>query len=229
VAFIVGVLLAAPVVAFGQTVTAAWDPNPASDGVLNYEICVGTTSGQLQRAHGISARVANDLHIQSGAGRASSRVGSRGSVQAVPAVTRPRSPYRFQGLVRCRTARARSTAAIAPITITATDPDGGTITYTHTGLPFGLTLNSTTGVISGTPSSTGTYNVSIIANDGLASTTGSFVWTVQNPTADTTAPTLTISSHTSGQTVTTANITLAGTATDSGVGGSGSRSSRSMA
>ena len=40
-------------------------------------------------------------------------------------------------------------------------------------------------------------------------------------TADTTGPTLAITSHTNGQSVTTASITLSGTATDSGRGNSG--------
>src|SRR5262245_28642808 len=41
----IGVLLATPVLASGQTLTAVWDPNPATDLVLNYEVCIGTTSG----------------------------------------------------------------------------------------------------------------------------------------------------------------------------------------
>jgi uncharacterized delta-60 repeat protein len=46
-------------------------------------------------------------------------------------------------------------------------------TYTATGLPPGLTINSTTGVISGTPTAVGTYKVAVTANGtgGLASST----------------------------------------------------------
>ncbi|WP_019990668.1 putative Ig domain-containing protein [Rudanella lutea] len=46
------------------------------------------------------------------------------------------------------------------------DPDGGTLTYTAAGLPNGLSINPTTGVISGTPTVSGTFNVTVTANDG---------------------------------------------------------------
>jgi hypothetical protein len=73
--------------------------------------------------------------------------------------------------------------------ITSTDPD---TTFAALGLPMGLSINSTTGVISGTIDSraAGTYNVEI---DGIDTDTNTvqgkvfFTWTVQ----DTTAPTLT--------------------------------------
>ncbi|WP_185155459.1 putative Ig domain-containing protein [Rudanella paleaurantiibacter] len=46
------------------------------------------------------------------------------------------------------------------------DPDGGTLTYAAAGLPAGLSINPTTGVISGTPTTSGTFNVTVTANDG---------------------------------------------------------------
>ena len=58
---------------------------------------------------------------------------------------------------------------------------GGTPPYTWsaTGLPTGLSINSSTGLISGTPSATGTFNVTATARD-TASHTGStsFTWTI---------------------------------------------------
>jgi hypothetical protein len=52
-------------------------------------------------------------------------------------------------------------------TVSATDPDGDTVTYAETGgtvlTTAGLTLNSSTGAISGTPSSTGTKTFTIRA------------------------------------------------------------------
>jgi len=47
-----------------------------------------------------------------------------------------------------------------------------TVTYGATGLPSGLTINSSTGLISGTPTTTGTYNVTLTAtNSGGVATT----------------------------------------------------------
>ena len=38
------ILISSPVVAYGQTVTAMWDPSPPSDQVTSYQACIGTTS-----------------------------------------------------------------------------------------------------------------------------------------------------------------------------------------
>ncbi len=68
-----------------------------------------------------------------------------------------------------------------------TDPDSGdTLTFTATGLPPGLSIDGTTGVISGTidPSAsvTGPYAVTVTATDGSDATTQqTFTWTVNNP------------------------------------------------
>src|SRR5262245_33258024 len=43
-ALLVAVLVATPILSYGQSVTAMWDPNPVTDLVLNYNVCVGTTS-----------------------------------------------------------------------------------------------------------------------------------------------------------------------------------------
>src|SRR6185312_15325416 len=64
----------------------------------------------------------------------------------------------------------------------ATDPDGDTLTYSATGLPGGMAINSATGLISGTLSATssGTYNTVITVSDGSLTATDSFTWTVTN-------------------------------------------------
>jgi hypothetical protein len=58
---------------------------------------------------------------------------------------------------------------------------GQTLTYSATGLPNGLSINSSSGLISGTPSTAGTFNVTVTAKDTTnASGSTSFTWTV-NP------------------------------------------------
>ena len=49
--------------------------------------------------------------------------------------------------------------AMSSVTVSASDPDGETLTYSITSgaLPTGVSLNSSTGVISGTPNANGTY------------------------------------------------------------------------
>ncbi|MFD9795863.1 putative Ig domain-containing protein [Streptomyces sp. NPDC059070] len=67
--------------------------------------------------------------------------------------------------------------------IRATDSDSGqSLTYSATGLPAGLSINSSTGLISGTPTAAGTSNVTVTARDTTAATgSTSFSWTVTQP------------------------------------------------
>ncbi len=65
-------------------------------------------------------------------------------------------------------------------------PDGDTMTYSAIGLPAGLSINSATGVISGTidpsASQSGPYTVVVTGTDSAgAAVSESFTWTVNNP------------------------------------------------
>lgn len=63
--------------------------------------------------------------------------------------------------------------------LTAADPDGDGIRYQATGLPPGLTLDSLSGVVAGTPTVIGSYSVTVQASDGRGGVTGhSFTWTI---------------------------------------------------
>jgi putative Ig domain-containing protein len=64
--------------------------------------------------------------------------------------------------------------------IHATDSASGqTLTYSATGLPAGLSINSSTGLISGTPTTAATSSVTVTAKDTTnASGSASFTWTV---------------------------------------------------
>jgi subtilase family serine protease len=64
--------------------------------------------------------------------------------------------------------------------IKATDSASGqTLTYSATGLPAGLSISSSTGLISGTPTTAGSNSVTVTAKDTTgASGSASFTWTI---------------------------------------------------
>jgi putative Ig domain-containing protein len=81
-----------------------------------------------------------------------------------------------------RTVEAGSTLAF---TVSATDPDGDSVTYSVTGLPSGATFNTSTGAFSWTPASPqiGFYNLTFGASDGIGGTASEAITiTVTGPT-----------------------------------------------
>jgi subtilase family serine protease len=63
---------------------------------------------------------------------------------------------------------------------------GQTLTYSATGLPAGLSINSSTGLISGTPTTSGSYSVTVTVKDTTGATgSASFTWTVNSATGNT--------------------------------------------
>jgi YD repeat-containing protein len=81
---------------------------------------------------------------------------------------------------------AQAAGRNAPFSLTLasffSDVNGHALTYAATGLPAGLTLNTATGLISGTlTAALGSYTVSVSASDGRGGSIGtSFTLTVQN-------------------------------------------------
>ena len=74
--------------------------------------------------------------------------------------------------------------------ITSSDPDGEALSFSATGLPAGISIEPTSGVIAGTLgyATAGTYNVVVTVSDGSLIATAPFVWTVTDTNA---APTIT--------------------------------------
>ncbi|MFA6193158.1 MAG: putative Ig domain-containing protein [Sulfurimonas sp.] len=91
------------------------------------------------------------------------------------------TPPTFTGTIPSQTATISSAFTFNASTY-FTQTNGDAITYSNSGtLPAGVTLNSTTGVLSGTPTTIGTYsNIIITATDNDGSTnSNSFTFTVQ--------------------------------------------------
>ena len=70
----------------------------------------------------------------------------------------------------------------ASVALAASDPDGNPLTFSATGLPPGMVINTASGLISGTPTftSAGTYSINATVSDGSLSESRTFSWTVIN-------------------------------------------------
>ncbi len=80
-------------------------------------------------------------------------------------------------------------SAIDPIVINANDNSGETVRNDVYGLPDGVTYNSETNTISGTPTKAGTYEVTVISSDKVYNETETtFTITVEDTTAPTVDP-----------------------------------------
>jgi Putative Ig domain len=63
--------------------------------------------------------------------------------------------------------------------ISASDSGGATLTYSAQGLPPGLSINPSSGLITGTPSAPGTFSVTVTATDSTgASGSATFTWSI---------------------------------------------------
>src|SRR5262245_9498341 len=111
-------------------------------------------------------------------------------------------------------AQSSATGQTVNLQLVGADPDGLAVTYSATGLPPGLSVGTSTGFISGTPTTAGNDSVTATVSDGVLTASQTFSWNVT--AGDTTAPTITITSPTSSATLATSSATLnlGGTAAD---------------
>lgn len=98
--------------------------------------------------------------------------------------------------------------------LAGSDESGDRLTYGASGLPPGLELDASTGLIAGMPTTAGAYDVTAFVSDGSLSASQSFTWTVL--ARDYLPPAVTITSPTASPTFSTTDrsVVLGGTAVD---------------
>jgi len=154
--------------ASGQTLTYSATGLPAG---LSISSSTGLISGTPTTAGSYSVTVtATDGTGASGSATFTWSIGSSGTTNTVT-VTNPGSQSGTVGMA-------------ASLQIHATDSASGqTLTYSATGLPAGLSISSSTGLISGTPTTAASNTVTVTVTDGTgASGTAAFTWTIGTAT-----------------------------------------------
>lgn len=201
--------------ASADTISLTWDPNSEPE-VIGYKVHVGSQPGTYTQ------------HIDVGPATTFSFTSAVAGQQYCFAVTAyisgllegPRSNEicGYSNWPPSLTSPGNQSATVGQadsLQLVGSDPKGDVLTYSATGLPPGLTVMASTGYISGTPTTEGTYSVTATASDGVLTASRTFTWTVS--AADATAPVVTITGPTSAATYATAamTLTLSGTASDS--------------
>jgi uncharacterized delta-60 repeat protein len=128
---------------------------------------VSPTTWQLTGVHPIGA---SSFQIRATGILPSSRYSSSGIYQLIRQVYVPAIPL-------INSASQASGSPGTPFTFTVTGSQLPTY-FSATGLPPGLTLNSSSGLISGTPTLPGTYNVAVTAGNASGASTSNLVITI---------------------------------------------------
>ncbi len=79
--------------------------------------------------------------------------------------------------------RKQVVGATVSLALVASDPNGDALTYSATGLPLGLSMDASTGHVTGSPTSLGSHDVVVSVSDGANARNASFVWTVEPQSA----------------------------------------------
>ena len=205
--------------AAAQQINLAWDP---SGGTVGYRVHVGQQSGSYSQHFDVGS-VTSFTYSNATAGQRfcfavsayllSSSVEGPNSAEvcgysdAPPTLQNP-GP------------RTSVVGQPTSLQLVGSDPQSQPLTYSASGLPPGLSVQSSTGYISGAGTTAGTYNVTARANDGTLTATQQFTWTMSatggGGGGDTTRPVATITSPTSNSSYTASgsSMNLGGTASD---------------
>ena len=153
----------------GQTLTYSASTLPSG---LSISTSTGLISGTVSSTAGAASPYSSSVTASDGQASDTKNFTWTITDPTHPSVTNPGTQSSNEG-------------ASVNLQISATDTDGDTLTYSKSGLPPGLSINTSTGVISGTISagaaSGSPYSSSVTASDGSTSDTKNFTWNVNGP------------------------------------------------
>ena len=212
VAFLLGLLTVAAVQpAAADTLTLAWDPS-TSTSVVGYAVFVSTTPGStgtaydagLKTSYSWTNAVAGQQYYFCVAAYYAGPVMGPCSAQIA---RYPNAAPTLQSPV------SQSTTVGTPVSVRliGSDPEGATLKYGASNLPPGLQIAPTTGIISGTPTTVGSYAVTATVSDGALADAKTFTWTILSTSGSS-------SGGESGSTGSTEGTSDSGSSSESGSG-----------
>ena len=177
--------------ASAQSVAVAWDPNP-DPSVLGYVVYVGTSSGEYTTAFDVGSAnwfVYDVVPEQS----YFFAVASYAEGNLVGPLSPEVSASKHAGVVLSNPGdQIAILGEPAGLQLLGQGSWGVALTFSAEGVPPGLAVDPSNGVITGTPTVVGRYLVTVTASDGALSDSQSFTWTIVPPAVDVTAPAPTI-------------------------------------
>ena len=207
--------------ASADTLTVIWDPIP--DTISGYVVYVGVQAGSFTQRFDVgnsptfswSNATAGTRYCVQVAAYLDSFEGPRsvvtcGYTNQFPTLTNPGNQSSVVGVP-------------TSLQLAGSDPDGAAVSYSVTGLPTGLSLMASSGHISGTPTTAGSYKVTASVSDGvLTSGPQVFTWSISSVStpgpgsSDTIVPSISITSPTTEPTYTstTPTISVSGISSD---------------
>ena len=165
-------------VAYADSLSLGWDASTDST-VTGYVVWVGTASGNYTKTVDVGqTTVYTKTDVVAGQ-QYFFRVLSYNADKVYSSPSPEISGFSNAPPVLTTPANQTSSVGVSStLQLSASDPYGDSVTFSATGLPPGLSLNATSGAITGIPTTAGTYTVKVTASDGVLSMSGTFTWTV---------------------------------------------------
>ena len=168
--------------AAADAITLTWNSN--TDQIAGYKLYVGTQSGTYSQ--NVDVGSANTFTFTSAV--AGQRYCFAVTAYSSPSIESPKSNEvcGFSNAPPSLTNPGTVSSTVGQPTslqLTGADPDGQPLTYSANGLPPGLSLMASTGYISGSGTTAGSYGVSVSASDGVLSSSQSFTWAMSPSTS----------------------------------------------
>ena len=200
ISYLLGLLsfvAAAP--ASAETLSLLWDPSPDAS-VVGYMVYIGTQPGSPASSYDAGQNKSFEWNgaVDGQQYYFSVASYSAGKVLGPRSAEVSRYPNSAPTLNNPGPQSTTKDSAVV-LQLSGNDPEGSVLTFGATGLPAGLQLATTTGTITGTASTVGSYTVTATVTDGVLSDSKTFTWAVVLQATDPVAAPTTSTSQTTTQ------------------------------